>query len=112
MAHIVVEDDDAHIRELIGVYLRYEGFEVTEADDGREALTAVNTAQADLVILDIERMNAGEIPSKLKGKMDLDHISAFGHSFGGAASYDATYDPRILPDQSQLHRECLYARFF
>ncbi|WP_141504542.1 alpha/beta hydrolase family protein [Paenibacillus luteus] len=43
----------------------------------------------------LERMNAGEIPSKVEGKMDLDHIGVFGHSFGGAASYDATYDPRI-----------------
>lgn len=43
----------------------------------------------------LERMNAGEIPSKLAGKMDLDHVGVFGHSFGGAASYDATYDSRI-----------------
>jgi len=53
MAHIVVADDDMHICELIGVYLRNEGFEVTEAEDGAAALSLVQTVQVDLVILDI-----------------------------------------------------------
>lgn len=53
MARIVVADDDAHIRELIGVYLRSEGFEVTNAEDGAAALSAAKAGKADLVILDI-----------------------------------------------------------
>lgn len=53
MTRIVVADDDAHIRELIGVYLRSEGFEVTNAEDGAAALSAAKAGKADLVILDI-----------------------------------------------------------
>ncbi|MBH5317165.1 response regulator transcription factor [Paenibacillus sp. GSMTC-2017] len=53
MAHIIVADDDMHIRELIGVYLRSEGFEVTEAEDGAAALSLIKNVQADLVILDV-----------------------------------------------------------
>ncbi len=64
----------------------------------KEYRDMVGKAWTDDVLFTIdqlERMHAGEIPSKLQGKMDLDHIGVFGHSFGGAASYDATHDPRI-----------------
>ncbi|GIM46621.1 DNA-binding response regulator [Collibacillus ludicampi] len=53
MAKILVVDDDLHIRELIGLYLRNEGFEVLEASHGKEALTVMESTKIDLVILDI-----------------------------------------------------------
>ncbi|MDR0268000.1 dienelactone hydrolase [Paenibacillus sp.] len=43
----------------------------------------------------LERINSGGIQSKLYGKIDFGRVGAFGHSFGGAASYDSAYDPRI-----------------
>lgn len=83
MAHIVVADDDAHIRELIGVYLQNEGFEVTEAEDGVAALAAVKNMKADLVILDIMMpgMDGWELCSTLRAKypdLPLLMISAKG----------------------------------
>jgi two-component system, OmpR family, response regulator len=57
MATILVVDDDPHIRELVGVFLREEGFTVLEAADGREALALLETTRADLVILDIMMPN-------------------------------------------------------
>lgn len=83
MARIVVADDDAHIRELIGVYLENEGFEVKEAGDGEAALKAVQTTQADLVILDIMMpgMDGWELCSKLRAEypdLPLLMISAKG----------------------------------
>ena len=36
MSKILVVDDDPHIRELIGVFLRAEGFDICEASDGVE----------------------------------------------------------------------------
>ncbi|CAJ1002768.1 DNA-binding response regulator [Brevibacillus aydinogluensis] len=57
MATILVVDDDPHIRELVGVFLREEGFSVLEAADGREALALLETTRADLVILDIMMPN-------------------------------------------------------
>ncbi|WP_248930020.1 response regulator transcription factor [Paenibacillus hamazuiensis] len=53
MAQIIVVDDDAHIRELMKYYLQQEGFEVREAENGKEALRAVADGKVDLVILDI-----------------------------------------------------------
>ncbi|WP_018758538.1 response regulator transcription factor [Paenibacillus terrigena] len=53
MAKILIADDDTHIRELITLFLRNEGFELLEARDGAEALAIVENSQIDLVILDI-----------------------------------------------------------
>ncbi len=53
MAKILIADDDTHIRELITLFLRNEGFEILEASDGAEALAIVENDQIDLVILDI-----------------------------------------------------------
>ena len=57
MSRILVVDDDAHIRELVGVFLRKEGLDVYEANDGIEALQRLATIKADLVILDVMMPN-------------------------------------------------------
>jgi DNA-binding response OmpR family regulator len=53
MVKILIADDDVHIRELITLFLRNEGFEIVEARDGAEALAIVENSHIDLVILDI-----------------------------------------------------------
>lgn len=53
MTKILVVDDDVHIRELITLFLRNEGFEIVVAKDGAEALEIVGESPIDLVILDI-----------------------------------------------------------
>jgi two-component system, OmpR family, response regulator len=50
---ILVVDDEASITELVGMALRYEGFTVQAAQNGREALDAVPAFDPDLVVLDI-----------------------------------------------------------
>lgn len=49
---ILVADDDPEIREVIKLLLTGEGYEVTEACDGNEALALLDD-ETDLVILDI-----------------------------------------------------------
>ena len=53
MSRVLVVDDDPHIRELLRHFLEAEGFEVSEAADGRSALAALKSAKVDLVILDV-----------------------------------------------------------
>ncbi|MFP3390156.1 response regulator transcription factor [Brevibacillus sp. SIMBA_040] len=53
MSKILIVDDESHIRELISLFLRSEGFEIEEATNGTEALTIVEHLRIDLVILDI-----------------------------------------------------------
>jgi len=51
--HILIVDDEASIRRFVGAGLRAEGFEVTEAVNGEEAVRAVEEHSPDLVLLDI-----------------------------------------------------------
>ncbi len=50
---VLVVDDEPTITELVGLALRYEGFEVEVAADGRAALDRATGSRPDLVILDV-----------------------------------------------------------
>lgn len=50
---VLVVDDETNITDLVSLSLRYEGFEVTSAHDGRGALRAVRELKPELVILDV-----------------------------------------------------------
>ena len=50
--NILIVEDDRDIREGVRILLESEGYQVDEAENGREGLEKVNTA-TDLVILDI-----------------------------------------------------------
>ncbi|MDY3031526.1 MAG: response regulator transcription factor [Clostridia bacterium] len=50
---ILVVDDDAHIVELIKLYLEKEGFSVVTAANGREALNKFKTESPSMLILDV-----------------------------------------------------------
>ncbi|MDY5585332.1 MAG: response regulator transcription factor [Arcanobacterium sp.] len=52
-AKILVVDDEPNIRELLSVSLKFAGFEVATAENGREALEVESGFGADLVVLDI-----------------------------------------------------------
>ena len=51
--HILVVDDEREITDLIGVYLKNDGYEVTSCYDAAGALEAVGRETFDLAILDI-----------------------------------------------------------
>mgnify|MGYP004610467725 FL=1 len=53
MAAILVVDDEEDIRELVGIYLKNEGFKIYKAADGKEALKCLDDMQIDLAILDV-----------------------------------------------------------
>jgi DNA-binding response OmpR family regulator len=50
---ILVVDDEAGIRDLVGTYLRNEGFTVDEAADGEGALDCFRRNEPQLVVLDL-----------------------------------------------------------
>jgi two-component system OmpR family response regulator len=50
---ILVVDDEPNITELLSMALRYEGFEVTSAADGRSALRQARAEPFELIVLDV-----------------------------------------------------------
>jgi two-component system, OmpR family, response regulator len=50
---VLVVDDELNITELVSLGLRYEGFDVSSARDGRGALRAIREFTPELVILDV-----------------------------------------------------------
>jgi two-component system OmpR family response regulator len=52
-AKLLVVDDEPNIRELLSTSLRFAGFDVTAAANGREALDAVEADEPDLAVLDV-----------------------------------------------------------
>ena len=52
-ARVLVVDDEAYITDLVGMALRYEGFDVAVAVSGREALARAGEFRPDLLVLDV-----------------------------------------------------------
>ncbi len=67
-AHILVVDDEWKMRNLLRIYLTREGFRVTEAKDGNDALEKMKKNTFDLVILDIMMpgMDGWELCTKIR----------------------------------------------
>ena len=70
---ILVVDDDPHITELAALYLEQEGFQVTYAADGAEALRQVAAAPPALMVLDLmlPQVDGWEVCRRVRADSDL-----------------------------------------
>ena len=69
---ILIVDDEAGVRELLGDALRIAGFETSTASDGMSALTAIRNKKPDLLIIDINMplMDGFELVEMLRSTGD------------------------------------------
>src|SRR5947208_16102717 len=65
---VLVVEDDPKIVNLLGLYLKREGFNVASAADGREALDAAARIRPSLIILDLmlPHMDGVEVCRRLR----------------------------------------------
>lgn len=115
---VLVCDDDKDIVKAIGIYLRNDGYEVSCAYDGREALQTLEKQEVHLVIMDImmngmdgitavrrlrEQHNIPVILLSAKSE-DLDKIE--GLSVGADDYVTKPFNPMVLMARvrSQLRR--------
>jgi two-component system alkaline phosphatase synthesis response regulator PhoP len=73
MKSILVVDDERNIVELVRLYLEKEGFAVSSATDGEQALVLYERTAPDLVILDLmlPKMDGFEVCRELRRRSDV-----------------------------------------
>jgi two-component system, OmpR family, response regulator len=73
MASILIVDDDPHIRKLLNVLLRSEGFTVFEATNGIEAISVFEDKKIDMLIIDLmmPKMDGFELCREIRNNYDL-----------------------------------------
>jgi two-component system OmpR family response regulator len=105
--HILVADDDAHIREVISFALEKAGMKVLLASDGRDALNRFS-ATIDLIVLDInmpeldglevcrELRKTSDIPILFLSSRDDEIDRILGLEIGGDDYVTKPFSPREL----------------
>ena len=78
--NILVVDDERTIREVVRRYLELEGFEVTEAETGPQALSILQENRPDLIVLDImlPGVDGFSITRRLRQTSDYSPLSIDG----------------------------------
>ena len=76
MARILIVEDEESFSDALSYLLEKEGFEVTVAADGNEALSVFERDSADLILLDLNlpRMDGREVLQALKSDDELRKI--------------------------------------
>ncbi|MAT43041.1 MAG: DNA-binding response regulator [Anaerolineaceae bacterium] len=107
-AKILIVDDEPGIRNLISAYLRKEGYQIYEADDGLKALQAARSFKPDIILLDImlPGLDGLEVLSHLRRESDVYVIlltakneetdKVIGLSVGGDDYLTKPFSPREL----------------
>ena len=72
METVLIVDDDRKLLKMLRRTLVYEGFDVTTAADGREALAAVSAQHPDVIILDwmLPELNGLDVLEALRQERD------------------------------------------
>jgi len=73
---ILIVDDEEHIRKIVKFQLEKAGYEIDTAEDGLQALTAVERCPPDLMLLDLmmPNMDGYEVCKRLKSNYQTNHI--------------------------------------
>jgi len=99
---ILLVDDEADILEIVGYNLSSEGYQVTTAKNGVEAIEKAKKYKPQLIILDVmmPEMDGIEACEKLRGIPDLSNtiitfLTARGEDYSQVAGFDAGADDYI-----------------
>ncbi|HYC74741.1 response regulator [Brevundimonas sp.] len=83
MANILIVDDDPTIQLIAGELLKAEGHAVVHAGDGVEALRALVTIPADLVVLDMLMPNMDGLETIIEMRKSHPAVKILAISSGG-----------------------------
>ncbi len=86
MKHILIVDDDSQVRELLQRILEREGYQVTTAADGDEAIERFDPNEMDLVITDLVMPNREGLETIMTLRRQYGEIQVIAISGGGRNS--------------------------
>ena len=94
---IMVVDDDQHLLTTISDFLRFEGFEVITATDGKQALKALRTSHPDVILLDVmmPEMDGGDVAQAIRANPSLKDIPIIFTTAVVSKSEERTHDGNI-----------------
>ena len=100
MYKLLVVDDEPKIREVIREYAEFNGYDVTEAEDGMEAVNLCKDQAFDLVILDImmPKLDGFSACKEIKKYRDVPIImlSARGEEYDKLFGFELGIDDYIV----------------
>ena len=115
---ILVVEDSSTIRKVISITLSQKGYEIIEAGDGLEALSKLNEARPDLILLDIilPKMDGYQILSIIRENPEFKNIPVImltskdgiinkvkGKVAGSSAYLTKPFDPAKLVETIERH---------
>ena len=75
MGRVFIVDDDEHVRKTVGLVLKQSGYEVLEAADGEEAITAIESyptgfsVQVIICDIDLPKVNGHDLIAYIREKL-------------------------------------------
>lgn len=97
---ILVVDDEQKIREVIREYAEFEGYEVTDAEDGMTALKLCEKEDFDIVVMDImmPRLDGFSTCKEIKKLKDIPIIilSARGEEYDKLFGFELGVDDYVV----------------
>ncbi|HUJ26744.1 MAG TPA: response regulator [Myxococcales bacterium] len=107
---VLVVDDFADNREMYSEYLSFSGYDVIEAQNGKEAVEAAQAKMPDIIIMDLSLpvMDGWEATRRLKADdrtRQIPVVALTGHALAGhskgarEAGCDSFLAKPCLPDQ-------------
>lgn len=119
MITVLIVDDDPHIRELLRFYLRREGYQALEAEDGKKALIVLEKEHIHLAIVDImmPNMDGYELCKEIRQFYDIPvmMLTAKGEIIDKEKAFLAGTDDYVVkpfePEEVLFRMKALLRRF-
>ncbi len=100
MAHMLICDDEAGLRAVLKRYAVFEGYEVTEAADGSEAVELCRNHTFDIIIMDImmPKLDGFSAVMEIRKSSDTPVImlSALGEEYDRVRGFELGVDDYVV----------------
>lgn len=92
---ILIVDDDPAMRDILRLLLEHDGWRVSCASDGEEAIQQLTAAQFDIIVLDLlmPRMNGTQVLEFMAARQDNTPVVVVS---GASSEQQQQLDPRIV----------------